>query len=32
VLAEFTEHAQGFHLVSVWVHAERFRPLFGAQA
>ena len=32
VLTEFTEHTEGFDFVSVRVHAECFRPLFGAQA
>ena len=32
MLTEFAEHAEGFNLVSIWIHADRFRPLFGAQA
>ena len=32
MLTEFAEHTQGLDLVSVWVHAERFRPLLRAQA
>ena len=32
VLTEFTEHTEGFNFISVWVHTERFRPLFRAQA
>ena len=32
VLTEFTEHSQGFNFVGVWIHEDRFRPLFRAQA
>ena len=32
VLTEFAEHTEGFDFVSVWIHAERFRPLLRAQA
>jgi hypothetical protein len=31
-LTELAEHPQGFNLVNVWIHAECFRPLFGAQS
>lgn len=32
MLTELAEGSQRFNLFDVWIHAERFRPLFGAQA
>ena len=32
MLTELAEHAQGFDLFGVWIHAERFCAVFGAQS